>query len=112
MARTALTAEKFTTAGLAPTPVTPDASGVSFRSSGRQILMVVNGSGSSINVTPQIAKQIEGLSVTSPARAVPAGATRFFGPFSDAYNQLDGKDTVFVDLSAVATVTVSLLEMP
>ena len=74
--------------------------------------MVVNGSGSSINVTPQIAKKVEGLSVTSPARAVAAGATRFFGPFSDSYNQLDGKDTVFVDLSAVATVTVSLLEMP
>jgi hypothetical protein len=113
MARTALTPEKFATAGLVPAPVSPDAAGVSFRNNGQMVLMVVNGSGGSINVTPKITKTVEGVTPTSPARAVAAGATKFFGPFAeDAYRQTDGTQNMYIDLSAVTTVTVALLLMP
>ncbi|WP_328683145.1 hypothetical protein [Streptomyces sp. NBC_00343] len=111
MARTALTAQKFATLGLAPTYATPDAAGVSLRSSGKQVLHVKNGSGASITVTLKIAKTIEGQAVTNPTATVGAGADKFFGPFSDNYEQLDGTDTVFVDLSSVTTVTVACLTL-
>ncbi|MFE7762943.1 hypothetical protein [Streptomyces sp. NPDC057438] len=111
MARTALTAQKFATTGLAPTYVTPDAAGVSLRSSGKQVLHVKNGSGSSITVTLKIGKTVEGQAVTSPTATVGAGADKFFGPFNDNYEQPDGTDTVFVDLSAVTSVTVACLTL-
>jgi hypothetical protein len=112
MARTALTAVAFAATGAAPAPVAPAADGVQFRNTGRSVLMVINGSAVPINVTPVIGRQIKGLSVTSPSYAVPAAATRFFGPFDDEYEQPGGKDQMHVNLSAVADVTVALLEMP
>lgn len=111
MARTALTPQKFTTLGLAPNYVTPDAAGVSLRSSGKQVLHVKNGSGSSITVTLKIGATIEGQAVTNPTATVGAGTDKFFGPFSDNYDQPDGTDTVYVDLSAVTSVTVACLTL-
>src|SRR4051794_21177013 len=113
MARTALTPQNFVTAGLTPSTVTPDASGVSFRNNGKMILMVVNGAASSITVTPKIAKTVEGVTPTSPARTVAAGATTFLGPFAeDVYRQLTSTAVMYVDISAVANVTVALLQLP
>ncbi|WP_430376700.1 hypothetical protein [Streptomyces sp. B1-3] len=111
MARTALTAQRFATLGLAPTYGAPDAAGVSFRSNGKQVLHVKNGSGSSITVTLKIGKTIEGLSVTNPTATVAAGADKFFGPFNDNYEQPDGTDTVFVDFSSVTSVTTACLSL-
>jgi hypothetical protein len=111
MARTALTPQRFTTLGLAPAYVTPDAAGVSFRSSGKQVLHVKNDSGSPVTVTLKIGKTVEGQSVTSPTATVAAGADKFFGPFSDNYEQPDGTDTVYVDFSAVTSVTVACLTL-
>lgn len=114
MARTALTAQQFTVAGLAPTYVTPDATGVTFRNSRRCVLHVKNGSGSSINVTPKIGRTVLGKAVgVADAVAVAAGGDKFIGPYNSGdWNQEDGKDTMFVDFSAVTTVTVALLELP
>lgn len=112
MARTSLAPTRFAATGAGPTLVTPDASGVSFRNTGRCVLMVVNGSGASIDVTPVIGRQVKGQTVTSPPQAVAAGATRFFGPFDDDYEQPGGKDLMYVNLSAVTTVTVALMEWP
>ncbi|MCP9947274.1 hypothetical protein [Actinomadura madurae] len=113
MARSALTPQPFVTAGLAPTTVTPDAEGVSFRNNGKMILMVTNGSASDITVTPKIAKTIEGVTPTSPARTVAAGATKFLGPFEeDIYRQLSSTAVMFVDFSAVTDVDVALLQHP
>ncbi|MFE4991422.1 hypothetical protein ACFRH4_08730 [Streptomyces mirabilis] len=111
MARTALPPQQFTTLGLAPTYVVPDAAGVSFKSSGKQMLHVKNASGSSITVTLKIGKTVEGQAVTAPTATVAAGADKFFGPFSDNYEQSDGKDTIFVDISAVTSVTVACLTL-
>ncbi|MBL1104939.1 hypothetical protein JK361_10085 [Streptomyces sp. 5-8] len=111
MARTALTPQKFATLGLAPTYVAPDVAGVSLRSSGKQVLHVKNASGSSITVTLKIGKTVEGQAVTAPTATVAAGAEKFFGPFNDNYEQPDGTDTVFVDFSAVTSVTVACLSL-
>ncbi|WP_328981768.1 hypothetical protein OG258_19940 [Streptomyces mirabilis] len=111
MARTALTPQQFTTLGLAPTYVTPDAAGVSFKSSGKQMLHVKNASGSSITVTLKIGKTVQGQAVTAPTATVAAGADKFFGPFADDFEQPDGKDTIFVDISAVTSVTVACLTL-
>ncbi|MEU6651282.1 hypothetical protein ABZ904_18015 [Streptomyces sp. NPDC046900] len=110
MARTALTPQRFTTLGLAPNYVTPDASGVSFPSNGKQMLHVKNASGASVTVTLKIGKTVEGQAVTAPTATVAAGADKFFGPFSDNYDQADGT-TVQVDLSAVTSVTVACLSL-
>lgn len=101
------------TAGLDPTTVTPDASGVAFRNNGKMILMVTNGSASSVTVTPKIAKTVEGVTPTSPARTVAVGATKFFGPFDEEnYRQLSSTAVMYVDFSAVADVDVALLQHP
>lgn len=110
MARTVLTAQQAGPAGLAPTTVTPDASGVQFANNSNALLMVTNGSGASINVTPKIGRQVLGKSVTSDPVAVAAGATKFFGPFDSDWEQPGGKATVFVDFSAVTSVTVALIQ--
>lgn len=109
MARTALTTQKFTTKGLEATYVAPHADGVSFRNSGKQLLHVKNGSGSSINVTLKIGKTVQGQTVAAPVVAVAAGDEMFFGPFPDDYDQQDGTDNVYVDFSAVTDVTVAAL---
>ncbi|MFD8072160.1 hypothetical protein ACFV3E_05855 [Streptomyces sp. NPDC059718] len=111
MARTALTPQRFVSTGLAPTYVTPDATGVSFKSGGKQLLHVKNASGASITVTLKIGVTVEGQAVTAPTATVGAGADKFFGPFNDNYDQPDGKDNVFVDLSSVTSVTVACLTL-
>lgn len=111
MARTALTPQKFATLGLTASYVTPDAAGVSLRSSGKQILHVKNASGASVTVTLKIGATIEGQAVTNPTATVGAGADKFFGPFNDHFDQPGGKDTVFADLSAVSGVTVACLTL-
>jgi hypothetical protein len=111
MPRTNLTAQKFATQGLAPNYVAPDVTGVSFRSGGKQILHVKNASASPVTVTLKIGVTVEGQPVTAPTATVAAGADKFFGPFNDNYDQPSLTDTVFVDLSAVASVTVALLTL-
>jgi hypothetical protein len=111
MARTALTPQRFATTGLTANYVAPDVAGVSLRSSGKQVIHVKNGSASSITVTLKIGKTVEGQTVTSPTATVAAGADKFFGPFNDNYEQPDGTDTVFVDFSAVTSVTVACLSL-
>lgn len=111
MARTQLTPQRFAALGLAPTYETPDASGVSFRSSGKQVLHVKNGSEASVTVTLKIGRLVQGQAVTSPTATVDAGADRFFGPFPDDYNQPDDTGTVLVDLSAVSSVSVACLTL-
>src|ERR1044072_1309425 len=112
MARTALPADKLIATGVAATYVTPDAAGVSFRNTKRCVLHVKNASGGSINVTPKIGRQVLGQSGTSPATGVAAGAGKVFAPFGDDYEQPGSNDHVVVDLSAVSSVTVALLQLP
>lgn len=112
MARTVLTDTTLTASGVAPTYVTPDVTGAQFRNTHRNVLHVKNASASSVDVTVKIGKQVLGLSVTSPAVAVAAGTDLFFGPFADDYEQPALNDQIYVDFSAVTSVTVALLSIP
>lgn len=113
MARTTLTAQKIVRTGLVPTLVTPDASGAILPAG--TILVVKNGSGSSINVTVETPETRAGLAVTDQVVAVAAGATEYIGnfPASTFVRPLGGSDpgVIYVDFSSITTVTVGALEV-
>lgn len=110
MARSVLAAQPVVTAGLAPVYGAADIAGSSFGNNGRRALHVKNASASPINVTITNQLTVDGLAVPNRVVAVPAGADRFIGPFGANYNAADSSG-VWVDYSAVATVTVALLEV-
>lgn len=111
MARTALIPQKLGPHGVAPTYVTPDAAGLSFRSSGKQLVHIKNGSGSSITITETIGRTVQGQAVTAPTSTIAAGADKFFGPYPDDYEQPDGTENVYLGISSVTTVTVACLSL-
>lgn len=112
MPRTVISKQPFTDAGLAPTYVAPDASGAIVDGDGRTVLHVKNGSASPITVTVQTPEKRAGLDVAERQVSVPAGGDRFIGPFPVAtYNRNTAPDQgkVYVDFSAVTSVTVAAL---
>jgi hypothetical protein len=111
VARTALTPQRLGPHGVLASYVTPDASGISFRSSGRQFVHIKNASGSSITVTETIGRTIQGQAVTAPTSTIAAGAERFYGPYPDDYEQQDGTDNVYLGISSVTSVTVACLTL-
>ncbi|MFD4196621.1 hypothetical protein [Amycolatopsis thermoflava] len=80
MARTSVTTQPIVQTGLTPVMTEPTADG-DVIDTGRVALMVTNGSGSSINVTVESPVTVDGLAVAELVVAVPAGATKFIGPF-------------------------------
>lgn len=111
MARTALTPQRLGPHGVLATYVTPDAAGISFRSSGRQFVHIKNGSGSSITITETIGATVQGQTVTAPTSTIAAGAERFYGPYPDDYEQQDGTNNVYLGFSSITTVTVACLSL-
>lgn len=111
MARTALTPQRLGPHGVVASYVTPDAAGISFRSSGRQFVHIKNASGSSITVTETIGRTIQGQAVTPPTSTIAAGADKFYGPYPDDYEQQDGTDNVYLGISSVTSVTVACLTL-
>lgn len=110
MARTALTVLQVARTGLTPAYTAGNVDGHSIVNDGRVCTHVKNGSGSSINVTVQTPGTVDGLAVSDLVVAVPAGQERMIGPFPPGvYNQADG--TVYVDLSAVTTVTLAAVRL-
>src|SRR5688500_167062 len=104
MARTALTPQSFTSAGAVPAYSAANADGHSVVNSGRTLLHVKNGGGSSINVTIQTPGSVDGLALPDKVIAVANGAEKIIGKLAtNVYNQADG--TVNVDFSAVTSVT-------
>lgn len=75
----------------------------------RGALLVVNGSGSSINVTTVVPGNTRyGQAQPDVVDAVPANSTRLIGPFpSDLADPADG--LVAITYSAVATVSVAAI---
>ncbi len=108
MPRTPITPQAVVVTGLALVPEPGNVDGNTIPLSGRQALQVVNGSAASINVTIPSSATVEGLAVSSRVVAVPAGATRHLRS-SEAGRQAG--NVVNVDYSAVASVTVALLEV-
>lgn len=114
MARTALVpavaADEGVTLAFTAAPV----DGHSIPGGGSVRLLVDNGSGSSINVTIQTPATQGGLAVADQVVPVAAGAIKAIGPFdSRLYDRPSGAadaGRVYVDFSAVASVTVAALE--
>lgn len=107
MARAAMTVQQIVRTGLNNTPASVNASdGNYFANDGRVFLHVINGSGSSINVTVGTPGSVDGLAISDLVVAVPAGDERMIGPFpTNIYNQAD--NTVYVDWSSGTTITAA-----
>jgi hypothetical protein len=76
------------------------------------ILRVINGSASPINLTAEVNRTVDGLAVPNEVIAVAAGATRMF-QFDANFEQPPGTvdpGFVYLDFSAVTTVTVELIQ--
>ncbi len=102
----ALTVAQASLAGLVPTAVAAGAGGDTFPNDGKTALEVINGSGSSINVTVKsFAPASPGLAQTDNVVAVAAGVTKIIGPFPQAAFT-DSTGNAEVSYSAVTTVTV------
>ena len=111
MARTVLTVQETTRAGLAVAFVSGDtANGHSFdNSSHRVMLEVKNAGGSPINVTIETVQSIDGNAVADLVVVCPATTGDvIIGPFrADVYDQTD--KTVNVDLSDDTSVTIGAI---
>lgn len=106
MARTALTVNQISRAGVALGPAAANVDGHSLAYSENLILYVANGGGSPITVTIQTPGTVDSLAIADKTVTVPAGSNRLMGPFPKAhYRQADG--TVYVDFSDVTSVTAA-----
>lgn len=107
MARTALVPQQVVRAGLTPVFSAANADGHSVANDGHVMLEVKNGSGAPITVTVQTPGTVDGLAIAELVVTIPAtSGDKMIGPFQPGiYNQADG--TIYVDFSAVTTVTVA-----
>lgn len=124
MARTELTAQTITTAGITPSPVVGTADGhwfdnpASSARNGTRFVRVSNTGGVSRNITFQTGATVEGINIEEVIVAIPAGAVRLIGPFSPrVFNRPAGgtdPDTVYVDYDAAAPaeLSIELYEFP
>lgn len=114
MARTSVTTQQITRAGLAPVLTAPTVDG-DVIDSGAVFLHVNNGSAASINVTVQSPVTVDGLAVEELVVAVAAGAFKLIGPFPQrTFGQPTGSadaGRVYVDYSAQASVTRAVLKL-
>jgi hypothetical protein len=113
MPRSALATQQAVDEGITVAFTAANAAGHSIAGGGDVVLLVNNASGGSINVTVQTAATEDGLAVADQVVAVAAGAIKAIGPFrATTYDRAGGAadpGTVYVDFSAVASVTVAAL---
>jgi hypothetical protein len=114
MPRTSPTTQAVNAVGATLTMGTPDALGDIVEVGDAIMLIVRNGSGSSINVTLQTPATYEGLAVAENVQAVAAGAIAAFRLPARLYGRPgSGADPgkAYVDYSAVATVTRAVVSL-
>lgn len=112
MARTAITAQVVTPAGIVPSYGAVDqANGNAFDNvQGDRVLHVKNGGGVSLTVTILTPATLEGEEVAERTVTVAAGAEKIIGPFSRrVFNQADS--AVYVDWSVGASITAAVLQV-
>lgn len=108
MARTDLTTQTITQAGLDPAYEAANVDGHAFGNAGKTLLHVKNGSASAVTVTVITAVTVGGRAVADDTISVPAAGERMIGPFPPSVYNGTGADlgTAHVDYSAAASVTV------
>lgn len=114
MARTTLAVQTISRDGITPSFTAANVDGHEINNSGRMFLYVKNGDASPITVTIVTPGTVDGLAVADKTVTVPATDEEVIGPFPPQYyNQAPGEtDTVFVDFSAVTSVTIAALVLP
>ena len=110
MARTSLTVQDIGLSGLTPSYSSANADGNSFANDGDVFLHVKNGSGSDITLTIQTPAKVDGVDIEEVTVTVTAGSEEMVGAFpTTTFNQSGG--VVYVDYSAVTTVTVAAIKL-
>lgn len=108
MARTALTVQQVSRAGITPTYGAANVDGHSFPNTGVELVHVKNAGGASMNVTVQTPNAVDGLAIADRVVAVANGSEKMIGPFPrSTYNQ--GAEEVYLDFSAVTSVTIAAI---
>ena len=111
MARTAITPQKATSAGLGPAYEPANVDGNSFRLAAGRVLHVKNGSGAPVTVTVPTPQTVDGLAVTDRAVSVPASGERLIALGTQSvYRQSGG--LAYIDYSTVTSVTVAVFDIP
>ena len=111
MARTALTEQTVTSAGLKATYEAANGDGNSFNNTSRTVFHVKNAAVGAITLTFNTPGTVDGLAVAERTVSVGAGEEYFWRGAPSVYNQISGADVgkVYVDYSGVVTVTVAVL---
>lgn len=110
MARTELTIQTISRAGLEATTTAAIADGHKFKNDGRLTLLHVINGATDVIVTIQTAATVDGKAVADDTVTCTASEERFIGPFpAEIYNQTDGM--VYIDYDDVSNVTVSVLRL-
>lgn len=107
-----LTVQEVVKTGLVDSAAAADVAGDDFANDGNTLYNVINGGGSSINVTiaSNYANPPSGTANSDIVVAVGAGVTAKIGPFPQSgYNDANGQCNV--TYSAVTTVTVAAISM-
>lgn len=106
-----LTAVQSKVAGAVSTPAAADVAGETFRPDDRAVLVVTNGSASSVTVTVEVPGNTRyGQPEPDVPSAVAAGASRVFGPFpADLADPATGLVKVTYSPAPAATVTRVLI---
>ena len=109
-----LSTQTITRAGSVITPVSAAGGGDAMSCGSGMMLEVVNGGGSSINVTlnvPSSRTWEPNVAITSPVIAVAAGATKWIGPVDAPTFQDPTTALCSITYSAVTSVTVAAVQL-
>jgi hypothetical protein len=110
MARTALTVQQISRAGLTPTYGAANVDGHSFPNGGDREFLHVKTGGTGCTVTVQTPNTVDGLAIADRTYVIGTSSERMIGPFPRAnYNQ--GAEEVYVDFSSVTTVTIAAVRV-
>ena len=105
-----LAIQQASPSGLALSAAAAAGGGDQYPNNGKTLLKVINGDGSSINVTITPSNTVNGYTIAPIVVAVAGGATKYLGPYDPAYfNNSSGR--VAVTYSAVTSVTVAALSL-
>jgi hypothetical protein len=91
--------------GAAATATTGD----TFANTGKEFLLIKNGSGGTITVTLDHQNEPDGAVVTDPTVSIDNGVTKLIGPFSKGYYN-DASGLVKATCSAVSSVTIKAIQ--
>ena len=114
MPRTALTVTDFTRAGVAePSEQNGDFTNGNYIASndGRIGLIVRNANAGTQSITVLTPGTVDGLAIADLTISIPAGATRYIGPFgTGTFNQTDG--SIYIDVSVATDLKFRPIRIP